>query len=96
MIPEESRAKLDRLQKKPAELRSAVQTAGELTAWSHWRGCDTVHRATLADWVTGAGIDAVLAAAVRFADRTEGEYQEFLEGWARRGAVEGKAKVGSG
>ncbi|HTI49690.1 MAG TPA: DUF2252 family protein [Planctomycetaceae bacterium] len=96
MIPEESRAKLDRLQKKPAELRSAVQTAGELTSWSHWRGCDPVHRAPLADWVTGAGIDSVLAAAVRFADRTEQEYQEFLEAWARRGAVDDKAKVSSG
>ncbi len=87
MIPEENRSSLDRFRRQPAKLREAVETAGLLTAWSHLRvrpagtrpeqGPKAGSLAELADWSNGAAIDAVLAAAARFAEHTNRYYAEF-------------------
>ena len=87
MIPEENRSSLDRFRKQPAKLREAVDTAGVLTAWSHLRGGrlavggtqKTDHWPELADWAAGAAIDAVLAAAARYAERTNHDHAEFRQ-----------------
>lgn len=79
MIPEENRSKIDRFQNKPEQLQSAVQSAGKLTAWSHVRGCEPELRESLARWATGSALDAVLAAAVRFADANQQDYVQFQE-----------------
>jgi uncharacterized protein (DUF2252 family) len=90
MIPEENRSSLDRFRRQQAKLREAVETAGLLTAWSHLRGGRLALGSNqdqkqdrwpeLADWSGGAAIDAVLAAAARYAERTNQEYAEFRQG----------------
>jgi uncharacterized protein (DUF2252 family) len=97
MIPEENRSSLDRFRKQPAKLREAVETAGLLTAWSHLRGSRLAlglnqdqkqdHWPELADWSAGAAIDAVLAAAARYAERTNQEFAEFRQGIRDGGGV---------
>jgi uncharacterized protein (DUF2252 family) len=97
MIPDENRSSLDRLRKQPAKLREAVETAGLLTAWSQLRGGRLAlgprespkpdHWSELADWSGGAAIDAVLAAAARYAERTNEEYAEFRQGIRDAGGV---------
>jgi len=77
MIPEENRAKIDRFQKRPEKLLNAVETAARLTAWAHYRGSTPDGSEALVSWA-GRGIDAVLAAAHRVADRTVEQYAEFL------------------
>ena len=92
MIPEENRASLDRFRKQPAKLREAVDTAGRLTAWSHLRGARLAvgssptqdHWPELAAWSAGAAIDAVLAAAARYAERTNHDYAEYRQQSARK------------
>jgi uncharacterized protein (DUF2252 family) len=89
MIPEENRSSLDRFRRQPAKLREAVETAGLLTAWSHLRGGrlgpgsnqdqKQDHWPELAAWSKGAAIDAVLAAAARYAERTNQNYAEFRQ-----------------
>jgi uncharacterized protein (DUF2252 family) len=89
MIPEENRSSLDRFRRQPAKLREAVETAGLLTAWSHLRGGRLAlgpnqdqnqdHWPELADWSNGAAIDAVLASAARYAERTNQNYAEFRQ-----------------
>ena len=93
MIPEENRSNLGRFRKQPAKLREAVDTAGRLTAWSHLRGARLAvdsnqkrdHWPVLAAWSAGAAIDAVLAAAARYAERTNHDYAEYRQ--AVRSAV---------
>jgi uncharacterized protein (DUF2252 family) len=97
MIPEENRSSLDRFRRQPAKLREAVETAGLLTAWSHLRGGRLAlgpkkdqkqdHWPELADWSNGAAIDAVLAAAARFAERTNQHYAEFRSSIHEGGGV---------
>ena len=82
MVPDESHSSLDRLQRKPKKLRKAVEVIGELVAWSQLRGTDPAGREAIGNWVTGAGIDGVLAAAVRFADRTQQQYAEYHKAYA--------------
>jgi uncharacterized protein (DUF2252 family) len=82
MVPEESRSSLDHLQRKPKQLRRAVEVVGQLTGWSQLRGADAEARQALARWTTGPGIDAVLAAAVRFADCTQSDYAAYHEAYA--------------
>jgi hypothetical protein len=87
MIPEENRSSLDRFRKRPGKLREAVETAGVLTAWSHLRGGRLALGPSqdqqqdrwpdLAQWCGGAAIDAVLAAAARYSERTNREYADF-------------------
>ena len=83
MIPEENRTRLARFRKQPAKLRRAVETAGTLTAWSHLRGGRTAatpgqdHWPELARWAAGAAVDAILAAAARYAERTGRDYAAF-------------------
>ena len=97
MIPEENRSSLDRFRRQPAKLREAVETAGLLTAWSHLRGGTAGagpnqdqkqdHWPELADWSNGAAIDAVLAAAARYAERTNQNHAEFRQSVHDAGGV---------
>ena len=82
MVPVESHSSLDHLQRGAKKLRSAVETIGQLVAWSHLRAAESPGRESLGRWVTGAGIDALLAAAVRFADRTQQQYAEYHKAFA--------------
>lgn len=84
MVPDESHSNLDHLQRTPKKLRKAVEVSGQLVAWSQLRGTDAAGRESIGRWVTGAGIDAVLAAAVRFADRTQQQYAEYHKAFAAR------------
>ena len=80
MIPDENRATLDRFRRKPSKLRQAVEIAGRITAWSQLRGAgiDGEDRAgDLARWASSPALDAVLAASVRFAERTRDDYKAF-------------------
>lgn len=77
MIPDESHSSIEHLQRKPKKLRKGVETIGQLVGWSQLRGTDAKGCEAIGRWVTGAGLDAVLAAAVRFADRTQQEYGEY-------------------
>jgi uncharacterized protein (DUF2252 family) len=87
MIPEENRSSLDRLRKQPDKLRAAVETAGVLTAWSHLRGSRFTIGPNpardawpeLAAWSRGAAIDAVIAAAARYAEKTNQQYAEYRD-----------------
>jgi uncharacterized protein (DUF2252 family) len=97
MIPEENRSSLDRFRKQPAKLRQAIETAGALTAWSHLRGGRLALGSNedlkkdrwpeLAGWSAGAAIDAVLAAAARYAERTNQDYDEFRHAVRDRGGI---------
>jgi uncharacterized protein (DUF2252 family) len=97
MIPEENRSSLDRFRRHPAKLREAVETAGLLTAWSHLRGGRLAlgpnqdqkqdHWPELADWSSGAAIDAVLAASARYAERTNQNYAEYRQSVHDAGGV---------
>ncbi|HEY2155500.1 MAG TPA: DUF2252 family protein, partial [Isosphaeraceae bacterium] len=80
LIPEENRTGLDRLRRRPKRLRRAVAVAGRLTAWAHLRGSPVAgegRSSNLARWAAGPGLDAVIASAVRFAERTRRDYREF-------------------
>jgi uncharacterized protein (DUF2252 family) len=84
MVPDESHSNLDHLQRTPKKLRKAVETIGQLVGWSQLRGTDSAGRESIGRWLTGAGIDAVLAAAVRFADRTQQQYAEYHKAYAAK------------
>jgi hypothetical protein len=68
-----------------------------LTAWSHLRGGRIAlrpnqdqkqdHWPELAHWSSGASIDAVLAAAARYAERTNQYHAEFRESVHGAGGV---------
>jgi uncharacterized protein (DUF2252 family) len=80
LIPEEHRASLDRLRRRPDRLRDAVAVAGRLTAWAHRRGArvEGEDRAPeLARWACGPALDAVLASAARVAAHTNRDYAAF-------------------
>jgi uncharacterized protein (DUF2252 family) len=82
MIPEENRSSLNRLKEKPRRLREAVAVAGRLTARSQRRGCkiDGADRfGDLRQWAASPALDAVLNAAVRFADWVIEDYQVFVK-----------------
>ncbi len=90
MIPDENQSSLDRLQEKSKTLRLAVEVVGQLVGWSQVRGAnrpggnESDERPALAEWAKGPGIDAVLAAAVRFADRTQSDYAEYHQAYATK------------
>jgi uncharacterized protein (DUF2252 family) len=81
MIPVENRSSLDRFRKQPERLRIAVERAGMLTASSQLRGArfkpDCDRWPDLARWAEGPSLDAVLAAAARFTERTNRQHAEF-------------------
>ena len=81
LIPDENRARLDRFRRKPSKLRRAVEIAGRVTAWSQLRGArldgGTDRTDDLARWAASPALDAVLASAVRFAERTREDYKAF-------------------
>jgi uncharacterized protein (DUF2252 family) len=86
LIPEENRSSLDRLRKRPDKLREAIEFAGRLTGWSHLRGCKLDggldETAALVRWATSPALDAVLAAAARYAERTRIESEQFVRALA--------------
>jgi uncharacterized protein (DUF2252 family) len=82
MVPDESHSSLEHLQRRPKKLRKAVETIGQLVGWSQLRGTNPAGRKSIGRWVTGAGLDAVLAAAVRFADHTQQQYAEYHKAFA--------------
>jgi hypothetical protein len=80
LVPEENRTGLDELRDHPRRLRRAVGIAGRLTAWAHVRGSSILgeNRAVqLKEWANGAGLDAVIASAVRYADQTRIDHRAF-------------------
>jgi uncharacterized protein (DUF2252 family) len=91
IIPAENRSSLDRFQKQPEILRRAVETAGRLTAWAHLRGGrftpDLDRWPDLARWAGGPSLDAVLAAAARFTERTNRQHAEFHAAIRDRGGI---------
>lgn len=88
MIPDENRSSLDRLRKKPPKLRDAIEIAGLLTGSMHLRGCrregDLDSVSALIAWAEGPALDAVLASAARFAERTQAEYDQFHDAYHTR------------
>jgi uncharacterized protein (DUF2252 family) len=80
LIPEENRTGLDQLRRQPRRLRRAVAIAGKLVGWAHARGCrlegDDRHD-DLARWAAGPGLDAVIASAVRYAERNRRDHKTF-------------------
>ena len=85
MVPDENRSKLDRLQKDSVKLRAAVGVAGQLTAWSQYRGCGADAPGTtqaLAAWAQGPALDAVLTSAARAVDITCQDFTEFQQAHA--------------
>jgi uncharacterized protein (DUF2252 family) len=80
LIPEENRTGLDRLRRYPKRLRRAVAIAGRLAGSAHVRGCRPEgddRRGDLARWAAGPGLDAVIASAVRYAERTRQDHKTF-------------------
>jgi uncharacterized protein (DUF2252 family) len=81
MIPHENRSSLDLFQEQPERLRRAIERAGQLTASSQLRGArfkpDYDRWSDLARWAEGPSLDAVLAAAARFTERTNRQHAEF-------------------
>jgi hypothetical protein len=80
LIPEENRTGLDQLRRQPKRLRRAVAIAGRLVGSAHVRGCRLVSDdrcGDLARWAAGAGLDAVIASAVRYAERTRQDHKTF-------------------
>ena len=81
LIPEENRATLDRFRRKPSKLRHAVEVAGRVTARAQLRGArpadGTDRTKKLARWAGSPALDAMLAAAVRFAEKTREEFKAF-------------------
>jgi uncharacterized protein (DUF2252 family) len=86
MVPDENRSKLDRLQKKPDKLRDAVGVAGQLSAWSHVRGCQVPNGASrqkaFVDWVESSAFDSVLAAAARCVELTSQDFEAYSQSFA--------------
>ena len=80
LIPEENRTGLDQLRRQPRRLRRAVAIAGRLVGSAHVRGCrlESDDRCgDLARWAAGPGLDAVIASAVRYAERNRRDHKTF-------------------
>jgi uncharacterized protein (DUF2252 family) len=80
MIPAENRTSLDQFQRNTVKLSRSVIVAGRITGWSHARGAwlDGPERvAKLIQWANSAGLESVLAAAVRQAARARRDYHAF-------------------
>jgi uncharacterized protein (DUF2252 family) len=80
LIPEENRSGLDQLRRHPKRFRRAVAIAGRLVGSAHVRGCRQEgddRRGDLARWAAGPGLDAVIASAVRYAERTRRDHKAF-------------------
>ncbi len=91
MIPAENRSSLDRFQQQPSRLLRAVEAAGRLTARSHLRGAcfkpELNRRPDLVRWAASPSLDAVLAAAARFTERTNRAFAEFRAAIQAAGGV---------
>jgi uncharacterized protein (DUF2252 family) len=80
MIPEENRTGLDQLRRQPKRLRRAVAIAGRLVGSAHVRGCRLERDDRCGDlthWAAGPGLDAVIASAVRYAERNRQDHKTF-------------------
>jgi uncharacterized protein (DUF2252 family) len=80
LIPDEQRWRLRRLRRRPARLLRAVEAMGERVGRMQWRGSKTEafdRRKGLLRWAAGPAVDALLAAAVRYAQQVERDYAEF-------------------
>ncbi len=77
LIPDENQAAIDSFRRKPARLRRAVELSGRLTARMQLRAAGADRADELARWAASPSLDAVLAAAVRFAERTREDYRAF-------------------
>jgi uncharacterized protein (DUF2252 family) len=81
LIPDENRATLSRFRRKPSKLSRAVEIVGRITAKSQLRGArpeDSVNRTKeLTRWAASPALDAVLASAVRFAEKTREDFRAF-------------------
>jgi uncharacterized protein (DUF2252 family) len=80
LIPDENRTGLEQLRRRPKRLRRAVAIAGRLVGSAHVRGCGPDgddRRGELARWVVGPGLHAVIASAVRYAERTRRDHKTF-------------------
>ena len=89
MVPAEHRTSLDRYREQTTQLGRAVVVAGWITGWSQVRGARFVgpdRAEELAHWAAGAGLGAVLAAAVRHATRARRDYGAFCAAYDRHGA----------
>jgi hypothetical protein len=97
MIPDENRSSLDRLKEEPNRLRKAVEKAGELTAWSQLRGArykpEIDRWPDLQSWVSGPAVDAILAAAIHFTERTNRDHHRFQKDLHDRGGVSASLEV---
>jgi uncharacterized protein (DUF2252 family) len=91
MIPAENRSSLDRFKERPERLRRAVERAGRLTASSQLRGARFKRGhdrwPELARWAEGSSLDAVLAAAARFTERTNRQHAEFQAATRHAGGI---------
>jgi hypothetical protein len=91
MIPVENRSSLDRFQKQPERLRRAIERAGLLTASSQLRGArfkpEHDRWSDLARWAEGPSLDALLAAAARYTERTNRQHAEFQAAVREAGGV---------
>ena len=81
MVPAENRARIGSLQRKLPKLSRAVILAGKIAGWSHARGARFLNEEQyhqLRTWVKGAGLESVMAMAIRHAHRTHKNYQQFM------------------
>ncbi len=100
MIPAENRSSLDRFQRQPEKLRRAVERAGRLTASSQLRGArfkpDHDRWPDLARWAKGPSLDAVIAVAARFTERTNRQHAEFQAATRDAGGISAALRAFAG
>jgi uncharacterized protein (DUF2252 family) len=83
LVPDENRATLDQFRRKPSKLRRAVEIVGRITARSQLRGAKPEDGVDVTDelarWAASPALDAVLASAVRFADKNREDFRAFTK-----------------
>lgn len=83
-VPDENRASLSSLARKPRKLYEAVRGAGGVLGRAQVRGCRIPARdrsGDLVSWAQGPALDAVMASAARFAEQIRREYDEFHDAY---------------
>ncbi len=100
MIPVENRSSLDQFREQPERLQRAVERAGRLTASSQLRGARVKpghdRWPDLARWAEGPSVDAVLAAAARFTERTNRQLLEFRAATRDAGGISAALRAFTG
>lgn len=85
MIPDENRFSLDAFHEDPQRLLAAVELAGRSTGWAHVRGSAIrggSRRLKLIAWANGPAMDVILSAAIKFAERTKLQYNQFVKSFS--------------